>query len=41
MIDDRKSENVEMSAVPFKGLPQGHSGEGEPPFLFVDEIRVN
>ena len=32
---------VKVIAVPFKGLPKGHSGEGEPPFLFVDEIRVH
>ena len=32
---------VKVVAEPFKGLPQGHSGEGEPPFLFVDEIRIN
>lgn len=31
---------VKVGAVPYKGLPRGHSGEGEPPFLFVDEIRV-
>ena len=32
---------VKVIAVPFKGLPKGHSGEGEPSFLFVDEIRVH
>lgn len=32
---------VKVIAVPFAGLPKGHSGEGNPPFLFVDEIRVH
>lgn len=31
---------VKVVAKPFKGLPAGHSGEGEPPFLFIDELLV-
>lgn len=31
---------VKVVAEPFKSLPKGHSGENEPPFLFVDEIRI-
>lgn len=32
---------VKVVAEPFHELPKGHSGEGEPPFLFIDEIRVD
>lgn len=32
---------VKVVAEPFKILPKGHSGENEPPFLFVDEIRIH
>lgn len=32
---------VKVVAEPFKSLPKGHSGENEPPFLFVDEIRIH
>lgn len=40
-FDTVSARYVEVVAVPFKGLPKGHSGEGERPFLFVDEIRVD
>lgn len=40
-FDSVPARYIKVVAEPFKGLPKGHSGEGEPPFLFVDEIRVN
>lgn len=40
-FDTVSARYVKVVAVPFKGLPKGHSGEGERPFLFVDEIRVD
>ena len=38
-FDTLSARYVKVVAEPFKGLPKGHSGEGERPFLFVDEIR--
>ena len=40
-FDTVSARYVKVVAAPFKGLPKGHSGEGERPFLFVDEIRVD
>ena len=40
-FNKKSARYVKVLVEPFKGLPKGHSGEGEPPFLFVDEIRVD
>lgn len=40
-FDILSARYVKVVAEPFKGLPKRHSGEGERPFLFVDEIRVD
>lgn len=40
-FDEVPARFVKVMAEPFHELPKGHSGEGEPPFLFIDEIRVD
>ena len=40
-LDTVRVRYVKVAAKPFEALPKGHSGEGQPPFMFVDEIRVN
>lgn len=40
-FDEVPARFVKVVAEPFHELPKGHSGEGEPPFLFIDEIRVD
>jgi len=39
-FDATSARYVKIVAEPFKSLPKGHSGENEPPFLFIDEIRI-
>lgn len=36
-----KARYVKVTVTPCDALPRGHSGEGIPPFLFVDEIRID
>ena len=40
-FNKKSARYVKVLVEPFKGLPKGHSGEGDPPSLFVDEIRVD
>lgn len=40
-FSETKARFVKVAARGFEALPEGHSGAGQPPFLFVDEIEIN
>lgn len=35
------SRFIKVRACGFEALPEGHSGAGQPPFLFIDEIEIH
>lgn len=43
MLDfsDTDTRFIKVTARGFDALPEGHSGAGQPPFLFIDEIEIN
>lgn len=40
-FSDTDARFIKVIAHGFEALPEGHSGAGQPPFLFVDEIEIN
>lgn len=39
-FDETQARYIQVRANGFKALPHGHSGAGESPFVFVDEIEI-
>lgn len=39
-FNETQARYIQVRATGFKALPHGHSGAGESPFVFVDEIEV-
>lgn len=40
-FSETQARFIKVVARGFEALPEGHSGAGQPPFLFVDEIEIN
>ena len=36
-----KATFVKITIKPTSALPKGHTGEGKPAFIFIDEIFIN